>query len=253
MKDIKMFIIALLLVLLLPISVKATDETDTLMKKLAPDLENATFKMKKPTSLDDGWYSTTVYVNRVINTEDYEVYADCNNTFTTCTIAFYGVAEYNINVTFDEPEENEVIEGYLADMTEFEMGNSDTFHIIEDLSLINYYLTGNKSELWNPGAPARAIKFSDLNKITKGSNITFYMVVGMGTENANLMYENAIGEMGLFYNGYMYSQTTDEIYLKRVIYIPEDTEESTDAYIAAAQERINEYLGNNSVTVALGG
>ena len=253
MKDIKMFIIALLLVLLLPISVKATAETDTLMKKLAPDLENATFKMKKPTSIDDGWYSTTVYVNSVINTEDYEVYADCDNTFTTCTIVFYGVAEYDINVTFDEPKENAVIDGYLDDMVEFEMGNSATFHIIEDLSLINYYLTGNKSELWNPGAPARAIKFSDLNKITKGSNITFYMVVGMGTENANLMYENAIGEMGLFYNGYMYAKLQDEIYLKRVIYIPEDIEESTDAYIEAAQERINEYLGNNSVTVALGG
>ena len=255
-KKIKMLMVVIGLVFMLPLIVKADTKTDALMKKLAPDLSNATFKMKKPTSMDEAWYGMAVYINNIINSTDYEIWADCVEPYNTCTIIFNdgenNVGEYEINITYDEPESNETVNGYITKMTEFDMDESN-YYVVQDLSLINYYLTGNKSELWNPGAPSRAIKFSSMNKITEGANVSFYMVVGMGTENANLMYENAVGEVGLFYNGYMYVQKTEGVYLKRVIYIPSDTADSPEEYIKAAKKRISDYLGNDSVDILLGG
>lgn len=67
------------------------------------------------------------------------------------------------------------------------------------------------------------------------------------------MYESAFGPMSIFYNGYLYGTKEEGIYLKRVIYIPQDTENTKEAYVAAAQKRINDYLGNSSVVVSYGG
>lgn len=67
------------------------------------------------------------------------------------------------------------------------------------------------------------------------------------------MYESAYGPMNIFYNDYSYGAKEAWLYLKRVIYIPEDTEDSKEVFIAAAQKRINDYLGNDSVVVSYGG
>ncbi|MDD6879436.1 MAG: hypothetical protein PUD59_04345 [bacterium] len=125
---------------------------------------------------------------------------------------------------------------------------------VDDLSLINYYMTSAKSELWNPGAPGRAIKYvSELNEITEGANVSYGMSVAAGQQDDSLMFEYAYGGLIVFYNGYAYGQKQEGVYLKRVLYIPQSTENTKEAYVAAAQKRINDYLGNNDVIVSYGG
>ena len=249
-------------------------DADALIKKIAPDGENAVFKVKKPTSIEEGDLLINGYVNNLLQLEGCEIYAACiEEPYTTCNIDIYSddyesqwdsdlgkdvivsgwKKSYNINVTYDEPKSNSVVDGYFGELNNSDMFDPSTYYFVEDLSLINYYLTSDKSELWNPGASSRVIKYSTLNNVTSGSNVTYYLDFRLGNQDETLMYESAWGPMSIFYNGYSYGTKEEGIYLKRVIYIPQDTEDTKEAFIAAAQKRINDYLGNESVTVTYGG
>ena len=256
------------------------DNIDEYAKKFAPDLENAVFKMKKPANAEEADLAVTGYVLYVLNDDNVSGYGmyDSNNETVMVQINSldYRPAhqewdsnlgqpvdvpevgwgrQYTFNVTFDEPEENnKVVANYFNSLKELQWDNRESYYMIEDLSLVNYYLTSNRSELWNPGAPGRALKYSDLNIITKGTNAKFILDNRMGDQDDSLMYEYTIGAMNVFYNDYLYGSKEQGIYLKRVLYISEDTEDSTDAYVAAAQNRINSYLGDDSlVSVRYGG
>lgn len=247
-------------------------DADTLIKKIAPDGENAVFKVKKPTSMFEGDMFINGYVNNLLQLEGCAIYAGCyEEPYTSCTIDIvsddYGSTWidgeevvvsgwrklYNINVTYDEPQSNSVVDGYFSKLNNADMSNPSEYYFVEDLSLINYYLTSDKSELWNSGAPGRALKYSTLNNVTSGSNVTYYIDVRAGIQDETLMFESAFGPMSIFYNGYSYGTKEEGVYLKRVVYIPQDTENTKEAFIAAAQKRINDYLGNSSVVVSYGG
>lgn len=273
-KNVGVFILVIMSLFLTTLNVFAEEAREDLIKKIAPDGKNATFKMKKPANEMEGDMLVSGYVNSIMQSDDYYVIAGCYEApYTDCTIDIYskdyesdwdselqkevalkGWREtYNIHVTYDEPEENKTVNEYIGKLKEMTPSNPETFYNIEDLSLINYYLTSNKSELWNPGAPGRALKYSTINDITKGSNVSYYLEIRAGSQDENLMYESSFGPMTVFYNGYAYGVKNEGLYLKRVIYIPEDTEETTEAYILAAQKRIDDYLGNSEVQVSLGG
>ena len=249
-------------------------DADALIKKIAPDGENAVFKVKKPTSIEEGDLLINGYVNNLLQLEGCEIIAGCyEEPYTTCNIDIYSddyesqwdsdlgkdvivsgwKKSYNINVTYDEPKSNSVVDGYFGELNNSDMFDPSTYYFVEDLSLINYYLTSDKSELWNPGASSRVIKYSTLNNVTSGSNVTYYLDFRLGNQDETLMYESAFGPMSIFYNGYSYATKEEGIYLKRVIYIPQDTENTKEAFVAAAQKRINDYLGNSSVEVLYGG
>lgn len=256
----------------IPNNVSALENNEDLIKRLAPDGKNAVLKMKKPTSITEGDFNINGYVNSIIQEKGYYVQAAClSEPYTDCEVSIEtddyesewdGQKEipkkgwkgvYDITVTYDEPEPNATVADYIGKLNNFSANDPTTYYIVEDLSLINYYLTSSKSELWNIGAAGRALKYSTINKITGNSNITYYLDVRAGIQNENLMFESAFGPISVFYNGYSYATKDEGLYLKRVIYIPESTIDSKDAYIEAAQKRINEYLGNESVKVSYGG
>lgn len=238
------------------------DEVDTLIKEIAPN-GKIVIKAKEPKSFEEADALLTGYFGNLLKLDGCDVYAWSNSSdsYDNITIQInsddYNTNEevvvsgwlenYTLNATYDAPKSNSVVEGYLN-----KLKSSDTYYV-EDLSLINYYLTGDKSELWNSGAPGRALKFSTLNNVTSGSNISYYIDIRLGEQDEGLMYESAFGPMNIFYNGYSYGAKEEWIYLKRVIYIPEDTKDSKEAFVAAAQKRIDDYLGSGSVVVSYGG
>ncbi len=276
MKSVKkilgVLVLTIVAVLVLPINVDALENHEDLIKKIAPDGENAVFKIRKPNSIEEGDMLINGYVNNLLQEDGYEIYAGCNEApYTSCTVSIRTddykstwengkevvlsgwKGSYTINVTYEEPKSNPFLNDYFGKLNNFSESNPNTYYFVEDLSLINYYLTSEKSELWNPGAPGRALKFSTLNNVTNGANITYYIDVRAGIQDETLMYESAFGPMSIFYNGYSYGTKTEGLYLKRVIYIPQDTEDTKESYIAAAQKRIDDYLGNSSVIVSYGG
>lgn len=256
-----------------PNNVNALKNEDVI-KFIAPDGKNATFKMKKPTSLEEAAFDFNGYINNLIKIDGYYAYGECDDeAYSNCKIEIYtddyraewdsklghtvvvsGWTEsYAINVTYEEVKPNSIVSDYMSKLNDFSSDDPSTYYIVEDLSLINYYLTSVKSELWNIKAPGRALKYSTINNITKGSNITYFLNVLAGTQDESLMYESAFGLMNVFYDGYLYGTKDQGLYLKRVIYIPQDTENTKEAFIATAQKRINDYLGNSSVVVSYGG
>lgn len=261
----------LALFLLFISNVKAEENGDELLKRIALDGKNAVFKMKRPTSQIEGDFNINGYVNNIFRDEGYIIQAACLNApYEDCIIEFYSKdyetdfstgntikgfkGEYNIKVTYEEPKENSIINSYSLKLNNFDSSNPSTYYMVEDLSLINYYLTSNKSELWNSGAAGRALKYSTINNITKGSNITYYLDIRAGNQDESLMYESAFGPMSIFYNGYSYLTKEEGVYLKRVIYIPKTTKDDANSYVLAAQKRIDDYLGSSSkVKVTYGG
>lgn len=239
---------------------KFTEEQLNLIKKIAPDGKNATLKVPKKNADDEGFL--TAVVNYMLNEDEYQAIAyaepdDLNKVNVTIMDnegLFY--KDYIINVTYEEPESNKNIDEFIGEIKEFDWEKElETSYQVTDLGLINYYLTSAKSELWNIGAPARALKFSDeVIKLTNGGAIKFSLDVRAGTQDEELMYENAIGFMGIIYNDSVYDVVEQGLYLRRVIYIPSNTADNKESYIKAAQERINKYLGkDNLVKVKYGG
>ena len=232
-----------------------TEYEKNLIKKIAPDGENATLKTVKPENMDEYWLTNVV--NKMLNEDKYHAWASPTEDANIITIeisgeGFYGI--YDINVTYEEPKENTYVNSFVKGIKEFELDNFATYYQVTDLGLINYYMTSSASELWNVGAAGRVLKYSDeIIDLVDGGNIKFQLEFGMGQDDESFIYEQASGELTVFYNDYAYATKQQGIYLKRVIYIPEDTAETKEAYIQAAQERINKYLGKeNIVSVTYG-
>lgn len=266
MKKIK-YVAFLLVLFIIPFSVNAEEiDRDKLINSIVPDGVNLTYKGIKPSSYEEAYSMIGVIASKLDQTaidEGYEAYGDCNpNDFTDCIIDIsdgQGWQEsYNITITYDEPSTSDItkyspiINGFLNSF-EVDFMDTSTYFKVEDLSLVNYFLTGDKSELWNLGAASRAIKFSNANDYTGGADITYDLAIGLGEQGEDLMYETAGGGMTIYYDGYAYAYTFGGVYLRRVIYIPESTNDDPDSYITAAKQRIDSYLGNNDVTISLGG
>lgn len=260
-----------MLIVLTSNTVDASEVTDAYIKKIAPDGKNVILKSVVPKDDREADFLMNSIVAKFIDPQDYEYYAWCEGEgFTTCIVDFWTEdyqtewdseagkeivisgekISYTLNATYDVP--NDV---NIAMMDKFVSKLTSEQYILEDLSLINYYTTSVKSELWNRSAPGRALKFvKELNEITEGSDVNFFLEARMGTEDESLMYEDAFGPMSIFYGEYAYTYIEKSLYLKRVIYIPEDTADTKEAFVEAAQKRIDNYLGeDNNVVVSYGG
>ena len=263
---------------ILPTIANAEVNKEEFINMIVPDGKTLTLKSIKPTTYEASYELMNSYVQNHFDVDGYNAFGDCNpEDPTECIIGIqsddieWGAydpelgrsvvtkgwqQEYQIAVTYETQEltgkSKEVIENLVSSL-DVDLFDETTYFKVEDLSLINYYLTGDKSELWNPGAASRAIKFSNANKLSKGANISYELSIGLGIQGEDLMFETAGGGLIIYYNGYAEATTSGGIYLRRVIYIPESTEDTTEAYIKAAQKRINEYLGTEDVKVTLGG
>ena len=233
------------------------------LKKLLPDGETLTIKVNAPKTVEETDSLMCVLTN-MFDDEDFVVYLDCweSGKVTEGTLiiqdneysdgAFY--ASYPVKIVYEEPKENNVVNDFISKLKMFnDWENPDLYYDVTDMGLINYYMTSNKSELWNYGAPGRALKYSaDMIKISNGSDVSFDMMARAGFQGDDAMYEDAIGDMAVYYKESCYGVITQAVHLRRVIYIPQNTPNTTDAYIAAAKKRIDEYLGKNDITIELG-
>ena len=260
----KLFIVLAVMTLFIPFGVFAKDiNPDDLIKQVVPDGKNLAFKGIIP---ENEYQAMDIMkaVSSRMTTPGYNADGWCDaEDFTKCTISISAddgswFQDYPITVTYTEPTDEE-LEKYgpiiQAFLDEFETNFADdtSFFLVEDMSLINYYMTSDYSELWNPGAANRALKFSTVNNATYGADVDYELGIGLGEQDPALMYESAGGSMLVYYNGTAYASTFAGVYLKRVIYIPASTADTTDAYIAAAKKRIKDYLGNNNIEITLGG
>lgn len=125
---------------------------------------------------------------------------------------------------------------------------------LDDLNLLNYIVnTTGLSEREKVDLPINYI--NELKKDFEYSNITYNTVSRAGA--GGLFYEYSRGELILWYKGIIYGvvggNTEVGVVRNHVIYIPSDTKNTPEAYMAAAKKRIDDYLGNNDTIIEIGG
>lgn len=111
---------------------------------------------------------------------------------------------------------------------------------VTDLEVINYWLTCNE-ETDNINA---LIGYSDEFKKYIGYK-NFMIDIRMGDED--YFYTFAGGIADFKYNGTIYSAKHMEVQADHILYVPNDTANTPEAILAAAEKRITEYVGENKV------
>ena len=263
MKKTKLLMLTFVMFMMIGITNVKADEYSNEFKKITTD-GTLTLTSMTPKSLEDAEFLLTAAVGDLIDTTIYSGYGFCSGTVYNCEFQISLIGEetyesHSVIVTYNEPSESlkNKVNSVVNNMRIFENTPENPFtpergYILDDLYLINYLNTSTEFELWNDGASSRAIRFSkELINLTSGSNITFKMDVRAGEELD--IYQFAFGQAILYYDGIAFTTKNAAITQLNVLYIPEETTDTSEAYITAAQNRIDSYLGTNDISVAYGG
>lgn len=124
------------------------------------------------------------------------------------------------------------------------------YYTVTDLELINYLLAckyddGSDDDIFYYNT-AQLINFSSEYKKYIGYK-NFGMDPRMG--NGDLFYNECAGIATFEYDGVIYASLNIGAKANHVIYVPGDTANTKDALLAAAQKRIDDYLGKDKVTL----
>ena len=165
-------------------------------------------------------------------------------------VLYDGFETHTMNIEFEETnqEHQQIVNEALA-----KLANQNLDVTMDDMEYVNsfYYDDPNQPSATNFNSKSLYDKFT---KIIDNKHIGYFFIEEGGL--GNLFFGEIGGKVALFYDGVAYG-TTDSIMRaskKHIIYIPDNTEDSTEAYIKAAQKRIDDYLGKNSnVTISYNG
>lgn len=130
-------------------------------------------------------------------------------------------------------------------------GDKGVYFEVEDMNLVNYLSNTKDNQIKNDHSDIVNYS-SDLRKLLKNNNFKYHFDIRKG--NGALFYNFGAGYMLLEYNNFIYAFDFDAgYYIKQVIYIPDDTKDTDDAYIKAASKRIKEYLGHDNFKIEVAG
>lgn len=187
------------------------------------------------------------------NTEKSRYYiGECNETFTVCNIDRYDVEKqqeelHKVNMKY-MPTNKTVktkVNEFIKTLPE------EKLFITEDLELINYIVNGKYRT--EEEDSAFSINYSnDWKKLVENTNLKGMLDLRGG--GFGKFSGGAIGGLVIYYDDIAYGLVDFiEKLDKHVIYIPDNTENTTEAFIAAAQKRINDYLENDKIKIKYAG
>lgn len=214
----------------------------------------------KPADQEGLNHFLTASLAQKFDPEMVNAYVDnCNSELTECELYVYNPSSqaapesHVVKISYIEGNQNikNLVTKYknaIEATRSTDPGEQYIFYKLADLSLINYYYH-LESEERNYDLNT-AINYSpELKKMFENTNITYYLntTAGSGDPLDSLSF---FGTFALMYHGYIYDYI-DYIGVKQVpvIYVPDNTADTDEAYIAAAKKRIDDYLGNDSVRI----
>ncbi len=206
----------------------------------------------------------TAYVSSRIKEQDALVYVyDCDKDYT-CKVSIsyldgllgHSTKEKEYNVKFnligkyDSKIEDEMLETYKKIS---KMGGQGEF-ILEDMYMIDYLHNISKDNYSMTYLLSYAVNYTKGIKKINNKNYNFYATNNMGDE---------VPAMISFWGGLMFEDKNSSVYFsspasepasfgmsyKYIIYIDENTPDTTEDYIKAAEKRINDYYGKDVVDI----
>lgn len=159
---------------------------------------------------------------------------------------------YYVDVKYTQPDA-EIKKNVDAMVKRMKDASTDEwkFYILDDLYLVNYAATVAKTGVDDPGTALNFAK--EFLDDVGGGKFTFGIDTRLGS-GGGIFYSEAGGHMIVMYDGDVYATTEGGVAYKFMLYVPADTANTKEAYMAAAQKRIDDYFGADSgISLAVGG
>lgn len=169
----------------------------------------------------------------------------------------YGFEEHYVNLKFKDKDDSifNIVNNIISNINEIVENNPYDVEFT-DLDIINYLYYSNEFDVLYPGDVTTWLgDFSDVSQVysmlsdfVNNNHISFSSIYD-GAGGGPFVNHGYSKKIGVFYDGVAYGITSTnsiDIIIDDILYIPIDTEDTVEAYIRAAQKRIDDYLGKNS-------
>ena len=158
-------------------------------------------------------------------------------------VVYNNLETHTMNLNFAENNaEHKAIVDALAE----DIGNTHLRIKTDDLEFINnFYYNEDMNNPVTSNYNSRIVN-EQLNNIINNKHISYFLAVegGLGSTFMSMFG----GKVVLYYDGVAYATTYSyfDTVFNYILYIPDDTQNTPEAFIEAAQKRIDDYLGANS-------
>ena len=213
--------------------------------------------------LPDDIQVTEVYVSaslKKFETEKYWIIGHCED-IDNCYMMIMDKENndrqknYKVKYTFAETN-NKIKEKVKKYAKKFESSNSqnrERLFVLEDLENINYLYARGNNKSFDINIINQSINYSsELQKLLENGNLTGILDARAGW--GSHFQEGEFGFLNLVYDGIVYGHA-DFVGTKRnnIIYVPNNTSNTREAYISAAVNRIKNYLLKENVSIRYAG
>lgn len=182
---------------------------------------------------------SSAYLMSATKTYSYLSNYENNNAI----LHFNGFEEQSIKLEYEKEnnQQRELINNYLK-----KIDDSNLDFKMEDLEFINSFYYSDNNNIGLSISYNTEDLSSKINSIIDDKHVNYYYELNSGAGDE--LFEDVSGNIILYYDGVAYGMTENRIKTIRnhIIYIPDDTKESVNDYILAAQKRVDDYLGKNS-------
>lgn len=202
------------------------------------------FNAAKPESMDDFYTLWDLLVSSAGNEKDYGIscVADDLSSFDlSINYSNKNIETHTVQTYFNyDKEVKEKLQGFINNFPK-----DKTFFWVKDLELVNYWV----NNVENDDSEHLDLFSGELKAAINNNNINYYV------DNRSGMYSPFKTErmgMAMFTMNDIIYYTDETLGTKAdyIIYVPDETGNTKEALIAAAQKRINEYLGEKSKVTA---
>lgn len=229
-------------------------------KQLEVHEVTANVKNGKSPEFAKAFPSDSVRINAIYKDDEMYLYGASSAYFMSKTkdwVYLSDFTESTAKLTYNNLEVHsfdvEYAQGNAKHAAEIEkakerLADVDLSSVRKDLEFVNKFYYGGEFILSSSNFNSKTLN-DNFNKAVKNRHIGYYVVPEGG---GGTYYENgAAGRLVLFYDGIAYDVLDKYVDFTNfnIIYIPTDTEKTPEAYVRAAQKRVDQYLGRNSGVV----
>lgn len=201
----------------------------------------------------------TMALNLKYEKDGFDIYGGCYEKGKPCTIYITDI-ERNRTKIFEvefEYEKNNIIlqnklDAYSKKLTIDGNNIEKTLLVMEDLETVNYRYAASKYDTFQKSINAIINYSSEVRKKVGNSNIDIKLDARAGWDDQ--FSSGGFGFLDLLYDGIIYSYAEiSGVKQNNVLYVPDDTADTRDAYIKAALDRVNKYIPKADVKIEYAG
>ena len=216
------------------------------------EIHNSTVNIKPGKSEDflNVIPTDTVKLNSIYKDDPEYLYRASLGYFMSKTRTWSYLSDYDSDkakAVFDNIETHTVnVEFAKENKEQIARKITDQHITIDDLEFVNnFYYNDDLTNLFTSNYNSKSL-YDTLTKIINNKHVSYFFVMEGGGGTPFL--QSFAGSLVLYYDGIAYSITNSLIELtsRNIIYIPDNTENTQEAFIKAAQKRIDDYFGKDS-------